>query len=148
MDHPTTGPGASRGPVEAFWDLARFHARLNSVPSYFGPTTLEVVIPPTWSFGTTAEDEEQLGRVLDAAGGELATALSEYEDQQEPTPEPGSMSILLDGVGRPMALLETTEVEVLAFGELEEEHARQLPEPAGAATPVVLERFRVLYRAD
>ena len=29
--------------VEAFWNLARVHARLNSAPAYFGPTTLEVV---------------------------------------------------------------------------------------------------------
>ena len=29
--------------VRAFWELARFHAKLNAASSYFGPTTLESV---------------------------------------------------------------------------------------------------------
>ena len=46
--------------VRAFWDLARFHAKLNTAPSYFGPTTLEVVPPPAWSFGAHPEQADAL----------------------------------------------------------------------------------------
>ena len=39
--------------VRAFWDVARMHANLNAAPSYFGPTPLESVPPPAWSYGAT-----------------------------------------------------------------------------------------------
>ena len=39
---------------------ARFHAKLNVAPTYFGPTTLEVVPPPAWSFGANEEQADAL----------------------------------------------------------------------------------------
>ncbi len=32
--------------LRVFWELARYHAKLNAAPTYFGPTTLESVPPP------------------------------------------------------------------------------------------------------
>jgi hypothetical protein len=84
--------------VEAFWELARFHAKLNSAPTYFGPTTLEVVPPPAWSFGSTPESaDELLGLVLDGTKTATAGALWDYEAEGETLPEVGSLSILVDG---------------------------------------------------
>ena len=159
-------------PVEAFWEVARFHARLNSVPSYFGPTTLEVVPPPAWSFGDGPEESDALLRlVLDGTKTATATALSDYDAGGQPLPERGTMSILLDGAGHPRALIEATEVTVAPFEDVTEEHAflegegdRSLagwraqherlfrgtaPDDAGftPGMPVVLERFRVVYQA-
>ena len=37
--------------VEAFWRESVFKARINHMPTYFGPTPLEVVRPPAWSCG-------------------------------------------------------------------------------------------------
>ena len=157
--------------VEAFWELARFHARLNTAPSYLGPTTLEVVPPPAWSFGADpAAADELLGLVLAGTKTATAGALRDYEADGEPLPEPGSLSILLDGSGHPRALIEATHVKVVPFDQVDEEHAhlegegdrslahwREVHEeffrrvatddrPFSPDLPVVLERFRVVYQ--
>ena len=157
--------------VEAFWQLARFHARLNTAPSYFGPTTLEVVPPPAWSFGADpAQSDELLGLVLSGVKTATAGALWDYENDDDPLPEVGTLSILLDGAGHPRALIEATDVRVVPFDEVDEEHARLEGEGdlslahwraaherffTQVATdergfqpdmPVVLERFRVVYQ--
>ncbi len=159
--------------VRAFWDLARFHAKLNTAPTYFGPTTLEVVPPPAWSFGANPEQADALLElVLDGTKTATAGALWDYESDGEPLPEPGSLSIILDGRGHPRALIECTASAVVPFDEVDEEHARLEGEGdrslvhwrdvherffTEVAThdhgfqpdmPVVLERFRVVYRAD
>ena len=158
--------------VRSFWDLARFHAKLNSAPSYFGPTTLEVVPPPAWSFGATPEQaDELLALVLEGTKTATASALWDYEADAEQLPEPGTLSIILDGRDHPRALIETTEVEVVPFAEVDSEHAylegegdRSLDFWRGVHErfftdhashdrgfapdmPVVLERFRVVYQA-
>jgi uncharacterized protein YhfF len=167
------GETGQRTAVEAFWELARFHAKLNSAPTYFGPTTLEVVPPPAWSFGASPEQaDELLTLVLDGTKTATASALWDYEAEGEVLPEAGSLSILVDGRGHPRALINTTDVEVVPFDEVGEEHARLEGEGDGSldywraaherfftevAThdrgfrpdmPVVLERFEVVYQAD
>lgn len=161
-------------PVEAFWELARFHAKLNAAPTYFGPTALEVVPPPAWAFGADAEQADVLlALVLDGTKTATASALRDYEadeTEEAPLPEVGSLSIIVDGRDHPRALIETTAVEVRPFGEVDAEHARLEGEgdlslegwrdvhrrffagtgaddhPVDDATPVVLERFRVVYQ--
>lgn len=174
MSTPTPPAAGEPGPVEAFWNMASFHAKLNSAPSYFGPTTLEVVPPPAWSFGTTPEQADELvGLVLAGTKTATASAAADYGDGDEPLPEIGSLSIVLDGSGRPRALLETTAVEVVPFDLVDAEHARLEGEGdgsleqwravherfftevrSGSTGPfdpgmgVVLERFRVVYQGD
>ncbi len=159
-------------PVEAFWELARFHAKLNSAPSYFGPTTLEVVPPPAFSYGASPEQsDELLALVLDGTKTATASALRDYETEDEQLPEPGTMSILLDGAGHPRALVEVTDVSVVPFDEVTEEHAflegegdrslaqwretheeffsQSAPDSGFSPDlPVVLERFRVVYQSE
>ena len=157
--------------VEAFWELARFHARLNVAPSYFGPTTLEVVPPPAWSFGATPEQaDELLALVLDGTKTATASALWEFEAEGESLPEVGTLGIILDGRGHPRALIETSAVATVPFDQVDEEHAflegegdrslahwREVHErfftehaahDRGFAPdmPVVLERFRVVFQ--
>ncbi|MBD8869404.1 ASCH domain-containing protein [Nocardioides sp. MJB4] len=141
------------------------------MPTYFGPTTLEVVPPPAWSFGATPEVADEL-LTLVLAGTKTATASArwDYDAEDEPLPQPGALSIILDGSGHPRALIETTEVAVVPFAEVDEEHAHlegeddrtlaswrevhqrfftDLAAPGHAFTsdmPVVLERFRVVYQ--
>lgn len=112
MDEPMSPTESQDQAVQAFWDLARFHARLNTAPAYFGPTTLEVVPPPTWSFGDVPGAERLLAGLLDGTQPTLAAPRADYESTGEPLPVPGALSILLDGEGRPAALLEVTGVEV------------------------------------
>ena len=126
MSDQNSGNDSHDKAVEAFWNLARFHARLNTAPSYFGPTTLEVVPPPTWSFGDDAEAVGLLDGVLDGSVTSLDAPASDYVE--EPLPVPGSLSILLDADQHPVALLEVTSVD------------------AGVET--VTEHFRVVYRGE
>ncbi|GAB2758140.1 hypothetical protein GCM10027020_08170 [Nocardioides salsibiostraticola] len=157
-------------PVGTFWNLARFHAKLNTAPSYFGPTTLEVVPPPAWSFGSSPEvADELLALVLDGTKTATSSALAEYESENEPLPEANALGILLDGSGHPRVLIETTDVSVVSFSEVDEEHARLEGEgdlslstwreiheeffstdgkPVEPSTQVVLERFRIVYVGD
>ncbi|GGB74105.1 hypothetical protein N798_05670 [Knoellia flava TL1] len=156
--------------VTTFWELARVHAKLNVSSPYFGPTPLDSVPPPAWSFGADEQQaDELLALVLAGTKTATASALWDYEADNEPVPEKGALSIVLDGSGRPRALLETTDVDLVPFDEVTEEHARLEGEgdlslahwrevherfftqtashDRGFARdmPVVCERFRVLY---
>ncbi len=158
--------------VERFWTMARSQARITAMPGYFGPGTLEVLAPPAWSFGGSAEEADVLlDLVLEGTKTATSGALWDYEHEGEPLPELGTLSILLDGEGTPRALIEATEVAVVPFDEVSEEHAflegegdrslaqwREVHErffvdiathDRGFAPdmPVVLERFHVLYTA-
>ena len=157
-------------PVQTFWNLARFHAKLNTAPSYFGPTPLEVVRPPAWSFGVSPEHaDELLQLVLDGTKTATSSAFEDYEAEGEPLPEVGGLSIVLDGQGHPRVLIETSEVKIIPFAEVDAEHAllegegdhslaawkevheeffSTLGQPLDLMMDVVLERFRVVYVGD
>lgn len=156
--------------IGSFWLTASAHSGLTHMPGYFGPSTLEVVRPPAWSFGGTPEQADEL-LALVLAGTKTATssALRDYEAEDEPLPTEGSLSIVLDGQGHPRALISTTDVRVVPFDEVDEEFARaegegdlslahwrrvheeffavhgSTDEPVTGDMPVVLERFRVLH---
>ncbi len=124
-----------------------------------------------WAFGNTSEMADDLGDLV-KRGVKVATASLAwaYEAEGESFPEPGDLSIILDGLGEPLCIIETTDVEVIAFNEVGEKHAyeegegdRSLDywrkvhwaffteecqsigrEPA-QDMPVVCERFRLIY---
>ena len=111
--------------LRVFWDLARFHAKLNAAPSYFGPTALESVPPPAWSFGeTAAQSDEFVAQVLADGAGETTAPVADYAGD---IPTAGVLSILCGGSGQPRALIEVSGVVVG-------------PED-------VVESFRVVYQA-
>jgi uncharacterized protein YhfF len=94
--------------LRVFWDLARFHAKLNAAPTYFGPTTLESVPPPAWAYGdSAAESDAFVARVLADEQGETTAPVADYAGE---LPEVGVLSILCDGSGVPRALVEVTGV--------------------------------------
>ncbi len=113
-------------------------------------------------------------------GAKTATTglLAAYEAEGEPLPAAGSRSALIDSDGRPVAVVEVTEVRVVPLGEVDLRHAVDegeghrsvaewragherfwhgeqlralLGDPAFTvddATPVVCERFRVVEPLD
>ncbi len=162
-----TGTGSS-DEVERFWDLACHHTRLTSLPGYLPPSSRALLAPPAWAFGRTPEQADSLlALVLDGTKTATASALADYEAEDEPLPQVGALGIVTDGAGHPRALIETTSVEVVAFDDVLAEHAHLEGEGdrslahwravhadffAGGsgldpAMPVVLERFRLLYDA-
>lgn len=187
---------ASDPRIEAFWADARIRAKLNRIEAYAGPGVSDTVPPPAWSFGDDPRiADELLELVLAGRKTATASALRDYElearergraeDAGSPEgdllvdtaldlalPQPGLLSILLDGTGRPRALVRTTDVSVVRLGDVPAEHARRegegdgslehwkqvhreffdrserLEEPVDDDTMVVLERFEVLVPAE
>lgn len=82
-------------------------------------------LPEAWAFGATPEHADGLLRlVLDGVKTGTASSLWDYEEDSEPIPAVGELSIILDGAGAPRAVLETTEVVTVPFDEVTAEHAR------------------------
>lgn len=133
MEQPEVDPSAvdmseiafDHEELRVFWELARFHAKLNAAPTYFGPTTLESVPPPAWAYGDSAEESDAfVAQVLADEKGSTTATEADYAGE---LPQSGVLSILCDGSGVPRALVEVTDVAV-AGGE-------------------VVESFKVVYRA-
>lgn len=158
--------------IQSFWDDARLRAKVNRVPGYLGVTAREALAPPAWSFGAGPEDADAL-LALVLAGTKTATssALRDYQADGEELPGEGDLSIITDGSGRPRALVQTTTVRTVPFGEVDADHAaaegegdlslehwrgvhrRYFEQSGGGAPvtddlPVVLEEFTVLHAAD
>ncbi|MGC5584599.1 ASCH domain-containing protein [Ornithinimicrobium sp. W1665] len=153
--------------IKAFWADARVRGGLNPAESYIGVTAADLLPPPAWSFGSTPEEADRLlALVLEGRKTASASARWEYEvgaqDDQHPDgrdggggpgrgdtlvrtrvdvelPAPGSLSIVLDGADHPRALIRTTHVEVVRFGDVDEDHARREGEGS-------LERWRAEHR--
>jgi len=77
---------------------------------------------PQWALGHTPEEADMLcNLVLDGKKTAISTALYHFED--EPAPEAGDRSVLLDGKGQPRCVIEFTEVEVASFDEIDAKFA-------------------------
>ena len=123
-------------------------------------------------WGDLPQDADELGALI-ANGTKTATcsALWEYEAGDEPLPKVGLKTIILDGNGDPLCIVETTEVEVRPYDEVDARFAyaegegdrsleywrevhwrffsRTLPNIGKEPTsnmPLVCERFRVIYK--
>ncbi len=118
-----------------------------------------------WAMGHTKEEADALCTlVLDGKKTATCTALYHYED--DPVPEPGDRSVLLDGDGRPRCVIECIEVDVIAFDEVDAKFAIDEGEASLAAwrkrhqasftregyfapdMAIVCEHFRVIERLE
>lgn len=124
-----------------------------------------------WSFGYSSEMADRLGELV-RRGVKTATStlLWEFESTGETLPKPGDLSLILDGRGEPLCIVETVEVETTPFDQMSERHAWE--EGEGSRTleywraahlefftetcarinrqpdehmPVVCERFRLVF---
>lgn len=81
-----------------------------------------------FSVGNRKEDADAGAKlILDGVKTATSSHPSEYGVDPGP-PYPGALSILLDGSGKPVAVLETLEVNLLHLGQLDEEFARDYGE--------------------
>ena len=149
--------------IEAYWQ-----SYLNTLPAD-SPVRDEQYVAEGW--GDSSQMADELGALI-AAGTKTATcsALWEYEAEGSSLPETGSKTIVLDGNGDPLCIVETTEVEVRPYNEVDDRFAyeegegdrslaywrrahwrffsRTLPNIGKEATPdmpLVCERFRVIH---
>jgi len=78
----------------------------------------------TGSFGSDAETADELGLLVrDGQKRATTSLLSSYEEDDEPLPAVGNLSIVLDGQGTPLCVIRTTSVEVRPFGLVDEAFA-------------------------
>jgi uncharacterized protein YhfF len=103
--------------IERYW-----YAFLASLPAnshYFGKTYVAE------SFGDNPNLADELGQLI-VSGIKTGTcsALWEWEAEGNSIPQPGLISIVLDGLGQPICIIETTEVSVSRFNTVDEEFAR------------------------
>ena len=149
----------SEASVAAFWEERRAE-----------DATLPPQVPEAWPFGATpAHADELLALVLTGIKTGTASTVWEYEDGDEPMPQVGELSIILDGSGEPRALIRTTALEIVPFDRVSADHAhsegegertlaswreaherywrRYSASPRGFAPdmPILCERFELLW---
>lgn len=100
-------------------DLAAFwQAYLGSLPED-NPARRQAV-PNAWGFGDSPAMADGLGKLV-YQGIKTATCslLWEYGFDGEPLPQAGELSIILDGGGHPLCIVETVEVEIKPFNAVD-----------------------------
>lgn len=102
--------------IAAYWQA--FLATLPPDSPYHQKT----YISEGWGDGPDMADE--LGALI-AAGQKTATCSSlwEWQTEGEPLPEPGYLTIVLDGQGQPLCIIETIDVIIKKFNEVDAQFA-------------------------
>lgn len=115
---------AQEAAVAAYWETARKRAGLTRLDVVVGQQAVGAVQPPAWSFGVDAREADGLLELV-LAGRKTGTASAAelYEVEGMEVPVPGDLSIILDGTGRPRALIVTTEVATVPFRDVDADHA-------------------------
>ena len=149
---------------EAYWQMF-----LSTVPDD-SPYRTKTYIAEGWGDSPAMADE--LGALV-VQGTKTATcsALWEWEAEGNPIPQAGLISIALDGRGEPLCIIETVEVTVRKYNEVEAGFAREegegdlslnywreehrnyfsrvlakIDKEFSEDMPLVCERFRVIYK--
>lgn len=152
--------------IQAYWQT--FQASLPPDSPYRGAT----YIAEAWGDSPRLADE--LGRLI-AAGIKTATcsALWEWEAEGETPPQPGDLTVVLDGAQMPLCIVETVSVAIRPFNQVDAQFAyeegeddrslamwrqahirffnRSLPKIGrtfSETMPLVCERFRKIYPID
>jgi uncharacterized protein YhfF len=84
----------------------------------------DIKMPETWGFGDGEAMANELGSLV-VKGIKTATCslFKEYETGHEVLPQAGDLSIILDGRGEPLCLIETTLVVIKPFNEVDAQFA-------------------------
>jgi len=126
-----------------------------------------------WGFGDSAAMADELGQLV-REGKKTATAslLWAYEHDEEPLPQVGDLSVILDGKKQPLCIIETTEIRILPFNTVDAQFAydegegdrslaywrevhrhffsrscARIGRSFNESMPIVCERFRVVDKA-
>jgi uncharacterized protein YhfF len=77
-----------------------------------------------WGFGNNPQMADSLGALVrDGIKTATASLVWAYEAEDEPLPEVGDHSIILDGEGNPLCIIQTTEIYIRPFDEVDAEQA-------------------------
>ena len=150
--------------IEAYWQ--KF---LSTLP-HDSPDQGKTYIAEGW--GDSPELADELGALI-VQGTKTATcsALWEWEAEGNPIPKAGYLTIALDGRGEPLCIVETFEVTIRKYNEVDADFARdegegdlslnywreahrnyfsrvlkKIDREFSEEMPLVCERFRVIYK--
>lgn len=139
--------------------------------SGFSPANANDLFLESFQIGSTAAAADGGARLI-LNGEKTATSslLWQYELSGEPTPYVGSLSVLEDGSRAPVCVVQTTWVEIIPYGQIDADFARDYGETDGTLdswyrvfgenyaslcesigrqlteqTPLLCERFEVVY---
>lgn len=77
-----------------------------------------------FAFGTSPESATELAALVKAGIKTATSSLAwSYEHDRKPLPRPGDLSIVLDGGGTPVCLIETTEIRIIPFSQVDPQFA-------------------------
>ena len=150
--------------IDAYW-----RSFLETLPAG-SPVRDEQYVAEAWGDSPRLADE--LGSlILDGTKTATCSALWEYEAEGEPLPETGVKYIVLDGKNDPLCIVETTEVAVRPYNEVDASFAYEegegdrsleywrdahwhffssalqtIDKEPTIDMPLVCERFLVIYR--
>lgn len=154
----------NRVTVEAYWD--KF---LSTLPED-SPYQAKTFTAEGWGIDSGMAD--RLGTLI-VNGTKTATcsALWEWEAEGEAVPEMGAVTIVLDGRGEPIGIVETNEVTIRKYNEVDADFARdegegdlslrywreahrsvfsrtlpKISKEFSEDMPLVCERFRLIYK--
>lgn len=124
-----------------------------------------------WGFGDSAAMADELGDLV-RRGVKTATASLgwEYDHDNEAPPTVGDISMILNGAGQPLCIIETTEIRTLPFNAVDAQFAydegegdrslafwrdahwrffgrscQRIGREISDTMPVICERFRVIF---
>ena len=87
-------------------------------------TAAEAANLPTTGFAFPGTLRDQLNAaILDGAKTSTTSLVLEYRLEDEPFPEVGQRVVFVDSDGRPLAVIETTEVRFARLGDVDLAHA-------------------------
>ena len=150
--------------IENYWE--QFLAGLPPDAPYRAKT----YVAEGWGDGPTLADE--LGTlILQGIKTATCSALWEWEAEGNPIPQPGLITVVLNGRGEPLCIVETVEVSIRKYNEVDADFAREegegdlslnywsaahriffsrvLPKfgkEFSEEMPLVCERFKVIYK--
>lgn len=148
--------------IEAFWQ------------AYCASLPADAPVPPTysaWAFGDNpALADELCALVLAGVKTGTCCSLNELQASGDSLPYLGELSVILDGAGQPVGIIETVEIHALAFNQVDAElaaaegegdrsladwriqHERyfrrthsQFGLPFDEQIPLIYERFRLVF---
>ena len=150
--------------IEAYWQ--RFLSSLPNDSLYHAST----YIAEGW--GDSSQMADELGALI-VQGTKTATcsALWEWEAEGNPIPKTGYLTIALDGRGEPLCIVETIEISIHKYNEVDADFARdegegdlslnywreahrnyfsrvlkKIGKEFSEEMPLVCERFRVIFK--
>ncbi|UJP41385.1 ASCH domain-containing protein [Cellulomonas palmilytica] len=97
--------------ITAFWQAARGHVGFGKLEGIIGSVPLDVVPPPSFSYGSGAEADDAAREILAGRRTRTTSARGDFAEGAD-LPRVGDLAIVLDSLGEPRALVRTTQVTV------------------------------------